>query len=90
MSLSLIIYCRLMKNKTVIEKEGIIITRNSVKDSSNQCSNSNTERNENSATVITALAVILTICVAALVIISVVITCKFTRRCDQLRYGKWL
>lgn len=86
MSLSPVIHCRLMKNKTVIEKEGISITRNSIKGSSNQCSN--TERNENSATVITALAVMLALCVAALVIVSVVITCMFTRRCDQLKYGK--
>lgn len=75
----------LMKNKTVIEKEGISITRNSIKGSSNQCSN--TERNENSTTVITALAVMLALCVAALVIVSVVITCMFTRRCDQLKYA---
>lgn len=88
MSLSLMIHCRLMKNKTVIEKEGINITKNSMKGSSNQFSN--TARNENSATVITALAVMLALCVAALLIISVVITCMFTRRCDQLRYGKLL
>lgn len=86
MSLSPVIHCRLMKNKTVIEKEGISITRNSIKGSSNQCSN--TERNENSTTVITALAVMLALCVAALVIVSVVITCMFTRRCDQLKNGK--
>lgn len=86
MSLSLVIHCRLMKNKTVIEKEGINITRNSIKGSSKQCSN--TARNENSGTVITALAVMLALCVAALVIISVAITCMFTKRCDQLKCGK--
>lgn len=80
------IHCRLMKNKTVVENEGITINGNSFKDPSTQCTN--TGRNENSATVITTLAVILTLCVVALVIICIVITCKFTRRCDQLRYGK--
>lgn len=80
------IHCRLMKNKTVVGNEGITINGNSFKDPSTQCTN--TGRNENSATVITTLAVILTLCVVALVIICIVITCMFTRRCDQLRYGK--
>lgn len=80
----LLINFRVLKHKQF--EENVTTTGNSVKDTSNKCSNITTECR--STAVVVALAILLGISVSAQLITCVFIYCKGLGRCKHLRYGR--
>lgn len=84
LSFLLLINFRVLKHKQF--EENVTTTENSVKDTSNQCSNITTE--SSSTAVVVALVILLGTSVSALLITCVFIYCKGLGRCKLLGYGK--